>query len=211
MTYLYRGCHASVCPPALTISWCPLDHCRNHFASPVFLAHITGLKSLHFTVACWSNVGWSWSKWCTLELGERIAYNHMLHYPISQAPKKKDLVFTVLYMLCLLTHMLDGVMIPKIRIPRELHNSILLYWPCLTIIIYHTMPSPVEIVAWATCDCIVYRYLYLDIFILRCWLSCQYPGSMHDFQSSVIPYTIIPWKGTILWVLDSVWGSLSNS
>jgi len=133
--------------------------------------HVSQGWSLHFTVASWSNVGWSWSKWCTLVLGERIAYNHMLHYPISQAPKEKDLVFTVLYMLCLLTHMLDDVMIPKIRIPRELHNSILLYWPCLTIIIYHTMPPPVEIVAWATCNCIVYRYLYLDIFILRCWLS----------------------------------------
>jgi len=38
----------------------------------------------------------------------------MLHYPISQAPKEKDLVFTVLYMLCLLTHMLDDVMIKAV-------------------------------------------------------------------------------------------------
>ena len=40
-TNLYKGCHASIWPPALTISWCPLDHRRSLLVTPVFFLHIS--------------------------------------------------------------------------------------------------------------------------------------------------------------------------
>ena len=68
---------------------------------------------------------------CIIE--ERIVYHHhMLHYPNSQVPEKRKrrrAWFSLFHVIgSFPTHMLD-VMIHKIRIPPDLHNSMLLYWP----------------------------------------------------------------------------------
>ena len=59
-TNLYKGCRASIWPPALTISWCPLDHRRSLLVTPVFFLHISD----DVDVASFMIVGLLVIKWC---------------------------------------------------------------------------------------------------------------------------------------------------
>ena len=55
-TYMYSGCHASMCPPPLTINWWPLDHFLSLSRLPISFRHSSPslVKSSLWTM-CFTN------------------------------------------------------------------------------------------------------------------------------------------------------------
>lgn len=82
MTYLYNGCHASICPPPRTMNWCPLDHFRRHFDWPISLRHSL-LVGLRIAVSC-SRLGccaisWAVPTWKEETGLARKVWEHIAH------------------------------------------------------------------------------------------------------------------------------------
>ena len=57
-TYLYSGDQVSMCPPPLTMNWCPLDYLLIRLAFPVSFRHNWTLSSHTSTVAMSTTEGW---------------------------------------------------------------------------------------------------------------------------------------------------------